>query len=238
MFNQDQNTLAGSAYTSSTVVDAGLRAHMIRIFNLVAAGLATSGAVAYAVYSVPVLQAFFFNPIVSMVTGIGLLVFLWFGMNPNKMMQQSVSSAYTKYYIFCAILGTTLAYVFLAYSGASVARVFFITAGMFGATSLWGYTTKKNLTSFGSFLMMGLIGVLIAMIVNIFLHSTALQFMVSILSVFIFTGLIAFSTQNAKRFYSGNEEQDKRMAVFSAFSLYINFINLFQTLLSLLGNRN
>lgn len=239
MFNQDQNTVqTGSAYTTSTTLDAGLRAHMIRIYNTVAAGLALSGAIAYGIFSIPALQAIFLNPVVSMVTGIGLLAFLWFGMNPNKMMQQSVASAQAKYYIFCAALGTTLVYVFAVYTGHSVARVFFITAAMFGGTSLLAYTTKRDLSGFGSFFMVGLIGIIIASIVNFFLHSTALQFIISIVSVLVFTGLIAFETQNAKRLYTGNDETDRKMAVFSALGLYINFLNLFQTLLSLFGNRN
>lgn len=239
MFNQDQNTVqAGSAYESSTTVDAGLRAHMIRIYNTVAAGLALSGAVAYGIFSIPALQAIFLNPIVSTVTGIGILAFLWFGMNPNKIMQQSVASVQAKYYLLCAALGTTLVYVFAVYTGHSVARVFFITAATFGGTALWAYTTKKDLSRWGSFFLMGLVGIIIATLVNMFLKSTGLQFVVSIISVIVFTGLIAFETQNAKRLYSGNEEADRKMAVFSALGLYINFLNLFQTLLSLFGNRN
>lgn len=240
MFNQENETLrSGSAYqASTTTIDAGLRAHMLRVYNTVAAGLALSGAVAYGVYSIPALAQIFMNPLVSMAIGIGLLVFLWFGMNPNKMMQQSVASVRSRYYIFCAALGTTLAYIFVIYSGASVARVFFITAAMFAGTSLFGYTTKRDMSSIGGFLLMGLIGIILASIVNMFLHSTGLQFVVSIISVLVFTGLIAFESQNAKRFYTGNEEQDQKMAVFSALGLYINFINLFQTLLQLLGNRH
>jgi FtsH-binding integral membrane protein len=239
----DQNNMqSGSAYEAgaTSTVDAGLRQHMLRVYNAVGAGLALSGVAAFAVFSIPALQAIFMNPLVSMVIGIGLLVFLWFGMNPNKAMQQPLASLKTKYYIFCAALGTTLAYVFAVYSGASVARVFFITASMFGGISLLGYTTKKDLSGFGSFLLMGLIGIIVAMLVNIFLKSTGLSFVISIVSVLVFTGLIAWETQAAKRLYNpaNADETNAKLAILSALGLYINFINLFQTLLRLFGNRN
>lgn len=238
MDNQFMNT--GTAFAQSTTYDAGLRAHMLRIFNTVGAGLALSGLTAFAVFSVPALQAIFMNPVVSMITGIGLLLFIWFGMNPNKMMQQSVASLRTKYYLFCGVLGTTLSYVFVAYSGESVARVFFITAAMFGGMSLIGYTTKRDLSAMGSFLMMGLIGIILASVVNLFLKSTGLSFVVSVIGVLVFTGLIAFESQNAKRMYSASngEETNQKLAVYNALSLYLDFINLFQFLLNLLGNRN
>jgi FtsH-binding integral membrane protein len=241
MLNQDNNYMAtGTAFAQSSTYDAGLRAHMIRIFNTVAAGLAVSGFAAFAVFSVPALQAIFLNPMVNMIVGIGLLVFLWFGMNPNKMMQQSLGTAQLKYYAFTALLGTTLSYVFLLYTQTAILRVFFITAATFGATSLIGYTTKRDLTGMGSFLLMGLIGIVIASLVNMFMHSTGLAFMVSILGVLIFTGLIAFQTQQAKRLYNpaNGDDANNKLAIFNALGLYINFINLFQTLLSLMGNRN
>lgn len=241
MLNNEKQ-MSGSAYagSSATTFDAGLRAHMIRIYNAVAAGLALSGLAAYAVYSVPPLAAIFMNPMVSMVLLIGLMAFLWFGMNPNKLMQQSVSAARTKYYIFTALLGTSLSYMFVAYTGDSIVRVFLITAAMFAGTSLLGYTTKRDLSGMGSFLMMGLIGVIIASVVNIFLHSSGMAFIISIIAVLVFTGLIAFESQNAKRLYNSNNSDDTnhKMAIISAVGLYISFINLFQTLLSLLGNRN
>lgn len=241
MLNQDNNFMnTGTAFGAKSVTyDAGLRAFMLRIFNTVAAGLAVSGLTAFAVFSVPALRGIFMNPAVSMVIGLGLLAFLWFGMNPAKTMQQSVSSLRTKYYIFTALLGTTLSYVFLAYSGASITRVFFITAAMFAGTSLLGYTTKRDMTGLGSFFMMGLIGIILASVVNIFLKSDGLSFVVSIVSVLVFTGLIAFETQNAKRMYSeaNGDDVNQKLAIHSALGLYISFINLFQTLLSLLGGR-
>ena len=252
MLNQDNQFMnTGTAFAQSTTYDAGLRLHMIRIFNTVAAGLALSGLTAYLVFAVPTLSAIFMNRTVSMITGIGLMLFLWFGFFPSKrhfpsadgdtyVRQQSVLSLKIKYYLFTAILGTTLAYFFAVYSGASLARVFFITAATFAGMSLLGYTTKRSLTGFGSFLMMGLIGVVLASLVNIFLKSTGLAFVVSILGVLVFTGLIAFEAQNAKRMYSqaNGDDTNQKLAVFSALGLYLNFINLFQLLLSLMGNRN
>lgn len=242
MLNQDNQFMNTGAATgaTSTTYDAGLRAFMIRIFNTVGAGLAVSGLTAFTVFSVPALQAFFLNPVVAMVTGIGLLAFLWFGMSPAKTMQQSVASLRTKYFVFTAILGTTLSYVLLAYSGESVVRVFFITGGMFLGTSLLGYTTKRDLSGMGTFLMMGLIGIILASVVNMFLKSSGMSFVISVIGVLVFTGLIAFETQNAKRMYSpaNGDDVNQKLAIHSALGLYISFINLFQFLLSLLGGRN
>lgn len=238
--NQDNNFMqSGTAFTATKSFDEGLRAHMIRIFNTVGIGLAISGAVAFLVASVPALAAIFMNPITTMVMGIGLLIFLWVGMNPNRMMTQSLASLQLKYYLFTAALGATMAYIFVAYSHESLARVFFITASMFLGTSLYGYTTKRDLTGIGSFMMMGLIGLIIASIVNIFLKSSGMAFVISWAGVLIFTGLIAFDSQNAKRLYAGSagEETNRKLAVFSALSLYLNFINLFQFLLSIFGDR-
>lgn len=243
MFNQDNNQYvdnSGSAFAGATTTyDAGLRAHMIRVFNTVAAGLGLSGLVAFGVASTPALAAIFMNPMINMIIGIGLIAFLWFGMNINKAMQQSVASLQVKYYIFTALLGATMAYIFVVYSGATLARVFFITSAMFAGTSLLGYTTKKDLTGMGSFLLMGLIGIILASVVNIFLKSSGMAFVISIISVLVFTGLIAFEAQNAKRLYStGNsDETNHKLAIFSAIGLYINFINLFQTLLRIFGGR-
>lgn len=238
--SQDNNFMqSGTAFAQTKSFDEGLRAHMIRIFNNVGIGLGISGAVAFLVASVPVLSAFFMNPIVSIVMGLGLIAFLMIGMNPSRIMTQSLASLQMKYYLFTAVLGATMAYVFVAYSQESLARVFFITASMFLGTSLYGYTTKRDLTGIGTFMMMGLIGLIIASIVNIFLKSSGMAFVISWAGVLIFTGLIAFDSQNAKRLYSGSagEETTRKLAVFSALNLYLNFINLFQFLLSIFGER-
>lgn len=243
--NQDNPFGSGSAFVgdtlqSTTTFDAGLRQHMLRVYNAVAIGLGLSGITAYAVYSIPPLAAIFMNPMISIVFLLGLMAYLWFGMNPNKLLYQPVSTVRTKYYVFTGLLGASLAYIFAAYTGDSVVRVFLITAAMFGGVSLIGYTTKRDLSGFGSFLLMGLIGIIIASIVNIFLKSSMMAFVISIISVLVFTGLIAFESQNAKRMYNNanSDDTNHKLAIISAVGLYINFINLFQTLLSLLGNRN
>jgi FtsH-binding integral membrane protein len=239
MIDNQNNFSSTDTFAQSKSFDEGLRTHMIRIFNTVAAGLGISGAVAYAVASIPALAAIFMNPAVVLGMGIGMMLFLWFGMSPAKMMQQSLASAQIKYYLFTAAMGTTLAYVFLIYTQGSLARVFFITASMFLATSLYGYTTKRDLTGIGTFLFMGLIGLIIASAVNMFLHSNGMSYVISWVGVLIFTGLIAFDTQNAKRLYAGSasDETNRKLAIYSSLGLYLNFINLMQFLLQLLGDR-
>ncbi len=151
----------------------------------------------------------------------------------------SAATAQMAFWAFAAVMGLSLASVFLVFTGTSIARTFFITATMFGAMSLYGYTTKRDLSQFGSFLMMGLIGVVIASIVNIFLGSSALQFAISVIGVVVFVGLTAWDTQNIKEQYAENYDQESQqnLAVFGALSLYLNFVNLFQLLLSLTGQR-
>jgi FtsH-binding integral membrane protein len=156
-----------------------------------------------------------------------------------KMQTMSAASAQAMFWAFCAVMGLSLASVFLVFTGTSIARTFFIAATMFGATSLYGYTTKRDLTQFSSFLIMGLIGVVIASIVNIFLGSTALQFAISVIGIAVFIGLTAWDTQTIKEQYAENFDAESRqkLAVFGAFSLYLNFINIFQLLLNFTGER-
>jgi len=144
------------------------------------------------------------------------------------------------FWIFAGLMGLSLSYIFVAYTGASIARVFFITAGTFAAMSLYGYTTSRDLTGFGSFLIMGLIGLIIASVVNIFLASSALDFAISVIGVLIFTGLTAYDTQRIKSSYSEADDHQigTKKAVMGALSLYLDFINLFLMLLRLFGNRN
>ena len=149
----------------------------------------------------------------------------------------STSTAQLTFWAFCAVMGLSMASIFLVFTGASIARVFFITAGMFGAASLYGYTTKADLTKMGSFLFMGLIGIVIASLVNLFVGSSALQFAISVIGVIVFTGLAAYDTQTIKETYAENAgvEANTKLAVFGALSLYLSFINLFQMLLQLFG---
>ena len=211
--------------------DEGLREFMLNMYNHTAAGLAVSGVVARFVYSTGLLFA--------MANAIWLFAFaplgmiLWYSFAGQNW---SYGKLRNFYYAFTAVMGVGLAPIFAVYTGASITQVFFITAATFGGASLWGYTTKRDLTGFGHFLFMGLIGIIIASIVNLFMASSALMFTISILGVFIFTGLTAWDTQNAKNIYL-NHGGDPRYGIQFAISLYLNFVNLFQMLLSLLGNR-
>ncbi|MCL2469160.1 MAG: Bax inhibitor-1/YccA family protein [Alphaproteobacteria bacterium] len=228
-----------STSTRTITLDQGLRQHMMRVYNYMGIGLILTGLVAYIVANTAlaglifggnklVAYAAMFSPLVY------IMVMSW------KMHKVSASTAQTLFWGFCALMGLSMSTIFLAFTETSIARAFFITAGTFMGMSLWGYTTKKDLTSMGSFLMMGVIGILLAMIVNIFMQSDMMQWIVSVLGVAIFTGLTAYDTQNIKRSYSERlpQETNNKLAVMGALRLYLNFINAFQFLLSLMGNRN
>jgi len=216
---------------SQLAYDEGLRQFMLNMYNHTAAGLGISGIVAWLTYSTGALQAmgsllwlFVFAPL-------GMILYYSFAGR-----DWSYESIRNFYYTFTAVMGVSLGTVFAVYTAASIAQVFFITAATFASASLYGYSTKRDLTSFGSFLFIGLIGIVIASIVNIFLASSALMFTISILGVLIFTGLTAWDTQNAKNIYyeSGG---DPKYGIQFALNLYLNFINLFQMLLNLFGNK-
>ena len=211
--------------------DLGLRQFMINMYNHTAAGLALSGAVAWFVYSSGLLYQMAGAMLLFAFAPLGMI--LWYSFAGRNW---SYSTLRTFYYSFVTVMGVGLAPIFAVYTGGSIAQVFFISACTFLSASLYGYTTKKNLQGFGQFLFMGLIGIIIAMIVNIFIASSALMFTISVLGVFIFTGLTAWDTQNAKQIYL-NHGGDLRFGIQFAISLYLNFINLFQMLLMLLGNR-
>ncbi len=255
-FSPDTRTYPrASAATTAAVLDAGLRAYMLRVYNWMSSGLLLTGIVAYTIVSVPALHELFYR---SGVTASGMVVrnqptalamiavfaplafVLVLSMGVNRL---SRSAAQALYWVFCAAMGASLTSIFLIYTNESIARVFFITAATFAATSIYGYTTKADLSRFGSFLMMGLFGIIIASLVNMFLASSALQFAISIIGVVVFTGLTAYDTQRIKATYvqyayaEGAEGAAKR-SVYDALSLYLNFINLFMLLLQLMGNRN
>ena len=227
----------GSQAQSAALFDEGLRQHMLRVYNYMGLGLAITGLVAYFVGSTPALYVPIFSSPLKWVVMLAPLAFVFFF--SFRIQTMSASSAQMAFWAFCAVMGLSLASVFLVFTGASIARTFFITATMFGATSLYGYTTKRDLAKMGSFLMMGLIGIVIASVVNIFLGSSALQFAVSVIGVVVFVGLTAYDTQNIKEQYAENVDQEsqQKLAVFGALSLYLNFVNLFQLLLSLTGQR-
>jgi FtsH-binding integral membrane protein len=222
---------AGSAY------DEGLRQHMLRVYNYMGLGLVVTGLVAFFVASTPALYVPIFSSPLKWVVMLAPLAFVM--LFSFKMQTMSAASAQAMFWAFCAVMGLSLASVFLVFTGTSIARTFFIAATMFGATSLYGYTTRRDLTQFSSFLIMGLIGVVIASIVNIFLGSTALQFAISVIGIAVFFGLTAWDTQTIKEQYAENFDAESRqkLAVFGAFSLYLNFINIFQLLLNFTGER-
>jgi FtsH-binding integral membrane protein len=221
--------------------DEGLRQHMLSVYNYMMVGLGLTGLVAFgtamlAMSNPAFAQALYGSPLkwVVMLAPLGFVFFL-----SAKIHSMSMSAAQMTFWGFAAVMGLSLSSIFLVFTGASIARVFFITGATFGAMSLWGYTTKRDLSGMGSFLMMGLIGIIIASVVNIFLASSALQFAVSVIGVLVFTGLTAYDTQRIKEEYSegyGSESLGK-MALMGALSLYLNFINLFTMMLQLFGQR-
>jgi uncharacterized protein len=255
MSDFDRNVASARPYGAdrAVAVDAGLRAYMIRVYNTMALGVALTGLVSWFTYQMAGgdairvaggqlvgLTAFgqvIFNPIVMialLLVPLGMVFFLSF-----RVHTLSVQAATTFFYLYAALLGLGLAPIFIAYTGASIARVFFITAASFGALSLYGYTTKRDLGPIGAFLMMGLIGIILAMIVNIFLASSALDLTISVIGVLVFAGLTAYDTQRIKEMYDVNDDGTVagRKAIMGALSLYLDFINLFLMLLRLFGDR-
>ncbi|MFT6557811.1 Bax inhibitor-1/YccA family protein [Sneathiella sp.] len=224
---------AQTSAAEQAVMDEGLRAYMLKVYNYVASGLALSGAAAAFTANTPVIyNAVFGTPLqwVVMLAPLGMLFIMGRG---------SVQTTKIMYWLMVATFGVSISYIFHVYTSESVVRVFFITAVTFGSMSLWGYTTKRDLSGMGSFLIMGLVGILIASVVNIFLGSSMLQFVVSVLGVLIFTGLTAYDTQRIKsEYYHGHDNEIlEKGAIMGAVSLYLNFLNLFMMLLSLFGNR-
>ena len=236
MANTNFNSFGrGTVISDQATYDAGLRAHMIRVYNYMASGLALSGIVAFLIYNYEPVRNVFFA--MGMTRGgnmipLGLLLLMGF-----RAAQMSVGAIQAIYWAVTGLMGVSLSLVLFQYTGASVARTFFITAASFGALSLYGYTTKRDLTAMGKFLFMGLIGIVLASLVNIFLGSSGLNFIVSILGVLIFSGLIAYDTQKIKEQYADawDTQASEKIAIFGALSLYLDFINLFQFLMSFLG---
>ncbi len=223
--------------------DAGLRSYMLSIYNYMASGVLLTGITALLVYSTPALFAVFFNEIgrptimgwIAMLSPLGIILGMNFGL--HRMQESTLKLLF---WGFAALMGVSMSTIFARYTGASIAQTFFVTAASFGALSLYGYTTKKDLSAWGRFLFMGLIGIIIAMIANIFIQSSALQLAVNIIGVLVFAGLTAYDTQRLRELYyqvQGSEFAGKS-AVMGALTLYLNFINLFQFLLSFMGNRD
>jgi uncharacterized protein len=240
MFNQYPNQSRSGAFgrpIDRAAFDEGLRRHMLRVYNFMTLGLGVTGLVALLVASTPALYVPIFTTPLKWVVMLAPLAFVF--VLSWRFDRMSPSALQATFWAFCAAMGLSMASIFLVFTGASVARVFFITAAMFAATSLWGYTTKRDLTGMGSFLMMGLIGIVIAGLVNVFIGSSAIQFAISVIGVIVFTGLTAYDTQNIKESYAEHYGADAntKLAVMGALSLYLNFINLFQMLLNLMGQR-
>lgn len=226
--------------TAERVVDAGLQAHMRSVYNNMTWGLAVTGATAFGIANFAPLYNLVVASPLHLVFAFAPLIFLWFGLSSAKLLRMDASKARTMFVVFCVLMGASMATIFAVYTGASIARVFFITAATFATMSLFGYTTKKDLSGMGHFMMMGLIGIVIAMLVNIFVGSAMIDFVVSALGVVIFTCLTAWETQNIKETYAvahGRETNDK-LAVIGALSLYMCFINLFQFLMNFMGQRD
>lgn len=218
-------------------VDMGLRKYMLSVYNYMALGLGLTGVVAMLTASSPaMLHAIFGTPLqwVVMLAPLGFVIFL-----SARIHKMSASTAHITYWTFAALMGLSLSSIFILYVDTSIARVFFITAGTFAGMSLYGYTTKRDLTALGSFLFMGLIGLIIASVVNMFLHSSGLDFAISAIGVLVFTGLTAYDTQNIKSMYFAGDDTEAmtKKAILGALSLYLDFINLFIMLLRLFGER-
>ena len=240
-----------TATADAAAVDAGLRSYMLRVYNWMASGLLLTAIVAYVIAYTGAADLFYtrvMTPrgaatqptilgLAAMFAPLAFVLVLSFGV--NRMSKTSVQGLF---WLFAAAMGASMANIFAIYVGASIASTFLVTAGMFAGVSLYGYTTQRDLTRMGSFLMMGLIGIIIAGIVNMFVGSSALHFAISVLGVVIFTGLTAYDTQRIKADYveyayaEGTDEAAKR-SVFDALGLYLNFINLFQLLLQFMGVR-
>ncbi len=233
---------------AAEAVDQGLRAYMLKVYNYMASALAVTGLVAWIVAHTPALLNMLYTVTprgavqpnilgyVVMFAPLGLVFFL--GM---KIQTMPVRTAQTVFWAYAGLVGTSLAYIFLLYTSASIARVFFITSAAFAGLSLYGYTTKRNLSAMGSFLLMGLVGGMIAMLVNLFLQSTILDLALSAMFLLVFAGLTAYDTQKIKSMYfavSGDVAAAEKTAIMGALSLYLDFINMFLIMLRFMGNRN
>ena len=232
------------ARSSADQIDLGLKAYMNKVYSFMAVGLALTGVIAHLTstmafdFRTNTMTAFgnaiYGSPLafIIMLAPLGFIIALNMGI--AKMKESTVQ---VLFWAFAAVMGLSLSSIFIQYTGESVARVFFISAGAFGALSLYGYTTKKDLTGWGSFLFIGLIGILIASIVNIFVASSALQFGISVIGVLVFAGLTAYDTQRIKAMYFDNSGQEGKKAIMGALTLYLDFINLFIMLIQLFGQR-
>jgi hypothetical protein len=247
-FDRNYAAARGTGLGRAVAVDAGLRAYMLRVYNYMAIGVALTGAAAWIMFQIavdqvggqmtltPLGQTLFQSGFywVLLLAPLALVFFLSF-----RIQHLAPATAQGLFFFYAALLGVSLAPIFLIYTHGSIARVFFISAASFGALSLYGYTTQRDLSPFGSFLIMGLFGIILASLVNIFLASSALQFAISVVGVLVFAGLTAWDTQRIKEMYDVNDDGTiaGRKAIMGALTLYLDFINLFLMLLRLFGDR-
>jgi len=237
MSEQFNYSTAQSGVADRAAIDEGLRSYMLKVYNYMASGVLLTGIFSVYVGSNPDLLASIFNsglrwPVA--LAPLGFILAMSFGLNKMK-----ASTLQALFWAFAAVMGVSISYIFAIYTGASIARVFFITAIMFGSLSLYGYTTKKSLSGWGTFLFMGLIGLIIASIVNIFLGSSMMSFVISVAGVLLFAGLTAYDTQKIKEMYfaADGAELASKKAIMGALTLYLDFINMFLMMLRLFGNR-
>ncbi|MCA0918974.1 Bax inhibitor-1 family protein [Pseudooceanicola nanhaiensis] len=240
------NTMRTAAGTRSAAIDEGLRAHMNKVYGTMSVGMFLTFLVAWAVGSSPELLSIFRDPMTLQPNILGWIIMFAplgmifaFGAAINRL---SAAGAQLFFYAFAAVMGLSLSWIFVAFTGMSIAQVFLVTSISFAGLSLWGYTTKKDISGWGSFLIMGVIGLVVASILNIFIGSGALAFGITILGLLIFAGLTAYDTQNIKVTYlqhahTGDSEWLGKAAIMGALNLYMDFINMFMFLLQLMGNR-
>jgi len=249
-YDRYANTRYGAGLARSGVaVDQGLRAYMIGVYNYMTLGLGVTGLVAYAAFALGTVQtasgrlaltdfghAIYVSPLRWLIVLSPLALVFWLSARINTM---SVATARNAFIAFAALIGLSMSALLVVYTGASIGRAFFATAAAFASLSLYGYTTQRSLSAMGSFMMMGVIGLIVASLINLFLHSTGLQFGISILAVVIFAGLTAWDTQSIKEmYYSGDSyEMVHKKSIHGALRLYLDFINMFQALLMLTGSQ-
>lgn len=227
-----------TATTRVTAYDEGLRAYFRKIYNTMTLGLILTGLVAMVCASVPAIAVLFTKPVFAIVVAFLPLVLGMVLFNGGALMTKSAASLNARFYVFSAAFGLCLTPLVLIYTGADLARAFFITAATFAGTSAWSYATRSDLSKFGGFLFMGVWGLLLAIVVNMFLKSPMVDYIISCAGVLIYTGLVAWDTQNLKETYavSSGDEANAKMATMGALSLYMNFIMLFQFILRLLSS--
>ena len=246
----DFNQKTFSKATEQVAIDEGLRAYMLRVYNYMATGLLVTGIIAYVFGKASVISSesgqllgltplgsmLFNSPLkwIIMLAPLGFVFYL-----SSRLHRMSLSKAQITFWIYAAVMGLSLSWIFIVFTQVSIVRVFFVSSATFGAMSLYGYTTKKDLTKLGGFLFMGLIGIIIASVVNIFVESGAMQFAISVIGVLVFVGLTAYDTQSIKNMYyaADNDSISGKKALMGALRLYLDFINLFILLLQLFGQR-